>query len=98
MVSVLGFFCDPVKQTQQPSPTGEHYPPPLSLLFLFHHASSLRFDTTTGFATHRRPPRRSEAMVDPNWRQAMVEETAALHSNNTWDIVSLPPDKTTVGC
>ncbi|MCI39713.1 hypothetical protein A2U01_0060945, partial [Trifolium medium] len=37
-------------------------------------------------------------MTDPNWRKAMVEEMAALHTNNTWDIVSLPPDKTTVGC
>ncbi|GAU43000.1 hypothetical protein TSUD_188740 [Trifolium subterraneum] len=44
------------------------------------------------------PKSTGEAMADPNWRQAMVEEMAALHSNNTWDIVSLPPDKTTVGC
>ncbi|KAK2353155.1 putative mitochondrial protein [Trifolium repens] len=44
------------------------------------------------------PKSTGEAMTDPNWRQAMVEEMAALHSNNTWDIVSLPPHKTTVGC
>jgi hypothetical protein len=37
-------------------------------------------------------------MNDPNRRQAMVEEITALHSNNTWDIVLLPPDKTTLGC
>ena len=36
-----------------------------------------------------------EAMTDPNWRQAMVEEMDAFHSNNTWDIVPLRPDKTT---
>jgi transposase InsO family protein len=44
------------------------------------------------------PKSTGEAMTDPNWRQAMVEEMTALHSNNTWDIVPLPPDKTTVGC
>lgn len=39
-----------------------------------------------------------EATTDPNWFQTMVEEMVALHSNNTWDIVTLPSDKTTVGC
>ena len=28
----------------------------------------------------------------------MVDEMAALHSNDTWDLVSLPPGKSTVGC
>ena len=28
----------------------------------------------------------------------MVDEIAALHSNGTWDLVSLPPGKSTVGC
>ncbi|RVW97008.1 Retrovirus-related Pol polyprotein from transposon RE1 [Vitis vinifera] len=28
----------------------------------------------------------------------MVDEMAALHSNGTWDLVSLPPGKSTVGC
>lgn len=37
-----------------------------------------------------------EAMIDPNWRQEMVEEICALHSNNIWDIVTLPPNKTNV--
>lgn len=39
-----------------------------------------------------------EAMTDPNWDQVMVEEMIVLHSNNTWDIITLPPDKTTVRC
>lgn len=39
-----------------------------------------------------------EAMTDPNWHQEMVEEMDALHSNSTWDIVTLPPDTTIVGC
>ncbi|KAL6323247.1 hypothetical protein AAG906_029254 [Vitis piasezkii] len=40
----------------------------------------------------------SEALSHPGWRQAMVDEMAALHSNGTWDLVSLPPGKSTVGC
>ena len=28
----------------------------------------------------------------------MVDEMAVLHSNDTWDLVSLPPGKSTVGC
>ena len=28
----------------------------------------------------------------------MVEEMAALHSNDTWDLVSLAPSKYHVGC
>ena len=39
-----------------------------------------------------------EAMSDPGWRQAMVDEMAALHSNGTWDLVPLPDGKTTLGC
>ncbi|RVX07024.1 hypothetical protein CK203_030453 [Vitis vinifera] len=32
------------------------------------------------------------------WRQAMVDEMATLHSNDTWDLVVLPSGKSTVGC
>nr|CAN81594.1 hypothetical protein VITISV_042175 [Vitis vinifera] len=32
------------------------------------------------------------------WRQAMVDEMVALHSNDTWDLVVLPSGKFTVGC
>ena len=28
----------------------------------------------------------------------MVDEMAALHSNDTWDLVVLPSDKSTIGC
>ncbi|RVW92274.1 Retrovirus-related Pol polyprotein from transposon RE2 [Vitis vinifera] len=36
--------------------------------------------------------------VRKGWRQAMVDEMAALHSNGTWDLVVLPSGKFTVGC
>lgn len=37
-------------------------------------------------------------LTGPNWCQTMVEEITALHSNNTWDINTLPPEKIIVGC
>ncbi|RVW36766.1 putative mitochondrial protein [Vitis vinifera] len=36
--------------------------------------------------------------LQKGWRQAMVDEMAALHSNGTWDLVVLPSGKSTVGC
>ncbi|RVW53636.1 Retrovirus-related Pol polyprotein from transposon RE2 [Vitis vinifera] len=36
--------------------------------------------------------------VRKGWRQAMVDEMVALHSNGTWDLVVLPSGKSTVGC
>ncbi|RVW99739.1 Retrovirus-related Pol polyprotein from transposon TNT 1-94 [Vitis vinifera] len=39
-----------------------------------------------------------EALSHPGWRQAMVDEMAALHSNDTWDLVVLPSGKSIVGC
>ena len=33
----------------------------------------------------------------PDWKQAMVEEMAALHSTSTWDLVTLPVVKSLVG-
>ena len=39
-----------------------------------------------------------EALSHPDWKQAMVEEMAALHSTSTWDLVALPVDKSPVGC
>ena len=43
------------------------------------------------------PSNVQEALADPKWTKAMVEEMAALEKNNTWDIVTLPSGKKTVG-
>ena len=39
-----------------------------------------------------------EALSHPDWKQAIVEEMDALHSSDNWDLVTLPADKTPVGC
>ncbi|RVW47658.1 Retrovirus-related Pol polyprotein from transposon RE1 [Vitis vinifera] len=92
-----------------PRPLQVYHRRPVSLLlslFLRHlltHFLSLRlhlprlclllmtYPLLFGKSTH-------EALSHPGWRQAMVDEMAALHSNGTWDLVVLPSGKSTVGC
>ncbi|RVW84329.1 Retrovirus-related Pol polyprotein from transposon RE1 [Vitis vinifera] len=57
--------------------------------------------TSTLSSTDHLPIALWKALVDTfsSWvATAMVDEMAALHSNGTWDLVSLPPGKSTVGC
>lgn len=39
-----------------------------------------------------------EALADSRWTQAMTAEMEALEKNATWELVSLPVGKSTVGC
>lgn len=39
-----------------------------------------------------------EALLDPQWSQAIKEELKALQKNETWRLVSLPEGKKAVGC
>uniref|UniRef100_A0A2N9I543 Retrovirus-related Pol polyprotein from transposon RE1 n=1 Tax=Fagus sylvatica TaxID=28930 RepID=A0A2N9I543_FAGSY len=55
--------------------------------------------------TRKRIPERSkdlpiipEALDDPNWKLAVLEEMNALRKNGTWELVDLPRDKKIVGC
>ena len=39
-----------------------------------------------------------EALDDPNWKVAVMEEMDALKRSGTWELVDLPKEKRTVGC
>ncbi|KAJ7954402.1 Retrovirus-related Pol polyprotein from transposon TNT 1-94 [Quillaja saponaria] len=39
-----------------------------------------------------------EALADPKWEDAMVEEMKALSKNDIWELASLPHGKRAVGC
>ncbi|KAG9458911.1 hypothetical protein H6P81_003419 [Aristolochia fimbriata] len=39
-----------------------------------------------------------EASSDPLWQKAIAEELHALTKTRTWDLVSLPPGKSVIGC
>ena len=44
------------------------------------------------------PKNWKEAKQDPRWKEAMLEELAALEKNDTWELVPSPPGKKVVGC
>jgi len=45
------------------------------------------------------PSNIQKALTDPRWTKVMVDEMVALEKkNNTWDLVSLPRGKKTMGC
>jgi len=39
-----------------------------------------------------------QVVGNPKWNNAMDEEMAALDVNTTWELVTLPKDKKTIGC
>ncbi|RVW34641.1 Retrovirus-related Pol polyprotein from transposon RE1 [Vitis vinifera] len=44
------------------------------------------------------PTTLKQAIKDPNWAEAMQTEIAALHKNQTWDLVDPPKDVNIIGC
>jgi Reverse transcriptase (RNA-dependent DNA polymerase) len=62
-----------------------------------HMSTQLQeFDKT--LASVQIPTKFEEAMNDLKWTEAMNVEMEALEKNNTWQLVSLPKDRKTVGC
>ena len=43
------------------------------------------------------PKSYEEAAANPLWVEAMQAELAALHKNNTWEVVPVPPGKKLIG-
>ena len=64
----------------------------------YHHLSSPYSAFVSTLSSVSVPKTVHEALSHPDWKQAMVEEMTALHSNGTWDLVTLPTGKTLVGC
>ena len=58
----------------------------------------LDYHCYTVLATLHEPHTYREASTDPLWQIAMKEELDALSKNHTWDLVTLPPGKSVVGC
>ena len=61
----------------------------LSLTY-FAFVSTLSFVST--------PQSTSKALSHPGWKQAITEEMDVLYSNGTWELVTLPPGKSPIGC
>ena len=58
----------------------------------------LDYHCYTALAILHEPHTYREASTDPFWQIAMKEELDALSKNHTWDLVTLPPRKSVVGC
>ncbi|RVW93434.1 Retrovirus-related Pol polyprotein from transposon TNT 1-94 [Vitis vinifera] len=73
-------------------------PHPIFNFLSYHRLSSPYSAFVSTISSVSLPKSTHEALSHPGWRQAMVDEMAALHSNGTWDLVVLPSGKSTVGC
>ena len=58
----------------------------------------LDYHCYTALTTLHEPQTYREASTDPLWKIAMKEELDALTKNHTWDLVTLPPGQSMVGC
>ena len=73
-------------------------PHPVYNFLSFHHLSLPSFAFFSTLSSISTPKSTSEALSHPGWKQAMAEEMDALYSNDTWELVALPPDKSPIGC
>ena len=71
---------------------------PISQYVTFDRISNNHKTFLTALNSVSIPHDMQEALGDKNWRMAMEEEMKALNKNDTWEIVSLPKGKKTVGC
>ncbi|RVW56704.1 Retrovirus-related Pol polyprotein from transposon RE1 [Vitis vinifera] len=73
-------------------------PHPIYNFLSYHRLSSSYSAFVSTLSSVSLPKSTSAALSHPEWRQAMVDEMAVLHSNGTWDLVSLPPGYTQIYC
>ncbi|RVX07639.1 Retrovirus-related Pol polyprotein from transposon TNT 1-94 [Vitis vinifera] len=73
-------------------------PHPIYNFLSYHRLSSPYSAFVSAISSVSLPKSTLEALSHPGWRQVMVDEMTALHSNGTWDLVVLPSGKSTVGC
>ena len=64
----------------------------------YHRLSSHHYAFVSSLSSVSIPKTTGEALSHSGWRQVMVDEMSALHKSGTWELVSLPAGKSTVGC
>ncbi|KAJ7954574.1 Retrovirus-related Pol polyprotein from transposon TNT 1-94 [Quillaja saponaria] len=73
-------------------------PYPIYNFLSYHRLSSPYYAFVSSLSSISVPKSTSDALAHPGWWQAMVDEMNALHTNGTWELVSLPSGKSTVAC
>lgn len=61
---------------------------PLAKFVSYHRLSPTHISFLTSLDSIVIPKSVEEALKDPNWKEAMLEEMRALHKNQTWELVS----------
>jgi hypothetical protein len=70
----------------------------ISNVLSYDNLSSPYRTFTANMTLSREPLSFSQAVQDPQWREAMQQEIQALHANKTWSLVPLPAHKRPIGC
>ena len=60
--------------------------------------SSTDLNSLSSMLSVYEPTSYNKAKNDPKWINAMNKELQALENNHTWDLTSLPPNKTPIDC
>ncbi|RVW94529.1 Retrovirus-related Pol polyprotein from transposon TNT 1-94 [Vitis vinifera] len=81
-----------------PEDPSQDIPPRHSTRVRSIHPHLLDYHCYTALATLHEPRTYREASTDPLWQIVMKEELNALTKNHTWDLVTLPPGQSVVGC
>jgi len=71
---------------------------PLNSVLSYNKLSPSYTSFVMSISSHVEPNTYSEAVKYDCWREAIHREISALESNQTWEIVVLPKDKTVIGC
>ena len=58
----------------------------------------LDYHCYTALVTLHEPHTYREASTDPLWKIAVKEELDAISKNHNWDLVTLSPGKSVIGC
>ncbi|XP_073219786.1 uncharacterized protein [Cicer arietinum] len=71
---------------------------PISNYVSYDNLSSPHRIFSLTISTIKEPSCYSTAIKDKNWRLAIQSELDALNSNDTWELTTLPPNKSAIGC
>ena len=95
--SHLTHACSDQSPSLLPGPTkGTRYP--LANYVSYHRYQPAHRSFIAQISQVIEPKNYSEAVLHPEWQEAMRSELQALQANGTWTLTSLPARKTSIGC